>query len=440
MQARSPRNISAIRGFFFGACLAAFAIAAPVAAQTFRHPGVLVSREQLDFVKQKIAAGQEPWKSAFAKMKGSSYASKTSAPQARASVDCGAYSSPNNGCSEELNDAWTSYTNALMWAYTGDKEYAEHAIKILNAWGKTLKTHTNHNAPLQSGWAGSVCVRAAEIIKHTYDGWAAADVAQYGTMLRTAYLPYTTLALGNTNGNWLLTMADASMDIGVFLDDRAVFDSAVASWRAHTIAYIYVTEDGPEPIPAPGQTKTMKDEWYGQTVYKDGVGQETCRDLGHMEYGLASIGSGAETALLQGLDLYGEQAKRIVAGFEFDASLQTGTKPSWLCGLNKRSMPTFEIVYNHFVNRRNVEMPFTKKWIEKIRATGVDKHMAWETMTHAETGMAGINSVGVRLQGHNVIAQPRAARLTVDAKGILVSRMDKGGVVRSYGLDGAMIK
>jgi hypothetical protein len=256
-------------------------------------------------------------------------------------------------------------------------------------------------------------------------------------MLRNAYVPYVNQKLGNTNGNWLLTMADATMDIAVFLDDRALFDTAVASWRAHTVAYIYVTEDGPTPIPAPGQTKAMKDEWYGQTVYKDGVGQETCRDLGHMEYGLASIGSAAETALIQGLDLYGEQAKRIVAGFEFDASLQTGPAPSWLCKVNKRSMPTFEIVYNHFANRKGVAMPFTKQWLEKIRPTGVDKHMAWETLTHAETGAAGLSGAGGDAVNPAVTGIPgrSAARLVLGKTGLMVSRPDG----RLYGLDGVLI-
>jgi hypothetical protein len=444
MQAKTVRNKDVTHpglSLIISLLLAFAAVSAK--AQAFRHPGVLVSKEQLDFVKQKIAAGEEPWKSAFGRMKGSSYASLTSSASPRASVDCGAYSSPNNGCSEELNDAWTAYTNALLWAYTGNKAYADHAIKIMNAWSAVLKTHTNHNAPLQSGWAASISVRAAEIIKHTYDGWAPADAARYGDMLRKAYLPYVTLPLANTNGNWLLTMADAALDIGVFLDDRAVFDSAVARWRAHTVAYIYVTDDGPQPIPAPGQTKSMADEWYGQKTYKDGVAQETCRDLGHTEYALGSIGSAAETALLQGLDLYAEQAKRIVAGFEFHANFHVGgAVPSWLCGgkLNMRQMPTYEIVYNHFVNRRGLEMPFTKKLLEKLRPLGVDKHMAWETMTHANTGMVGIVTSVVRPSAGFSPSHRASSRLVFDARGkLVVSRPGPDGKDLFFALDGAKI-
>ena len=53
---------------------------------TFRHPGVLNSIEQLDFVKGKVAAGQQPWKGAFDNMMGSSYGSLTRGAKPTATV------------------------------------------------------------------------------------------------------------------------------------------------------------------------------------------------------------------------------------------------------------------------------------------------------------------------------------------------------------------
>jgi hypothetical protein len=38
-----------------------------VEAQSFRHPGVLVNRAQLDFVKGKVQSGAQPWKGAEGK-------------------------------------------------------------------------------------------------------------------------------------------------------------------------------------------------------------------------------------------------------------------------------------------------------------------------------------------------------------------------------------
>ena len=107
----------------------------------------------------------------------------------------------------------------------------------------------------------------------------------------------------------------------------------------------------------------------------------------------------SETAYLQGIDLYGEQAKRLVAAMEFHADYITGkTVPKWLCGgtINSSLNPTWEIGYNHYHNRLGMTLPISKTLIEtKLRPTGVDHHMAWESLTHAELGMVGVMGVGI---------------------------------------------
>src|SRR4051812_34141500 len=75
--------------------------AATKSATGFYHPGVLVNREQLDFVKAKIAAGAEPWKSAFEAAKASEFGAREYVPKARATVECGPYSKPDLGCKDE---------------------------------------------------------------------------------------------------------------------------------------------------------------------------------------------------------------------------------------------------------------------------------------------------------------------------------------------------
>ena len=70
-------------------------------------------------------------------------------------------------------------------------------------------------------------------------------------MLRTQYLP--TIIHGDCeNGNKELAMSEALINIGVFNDDRAVYDLGVKMWRGRTPAYIYLKSDGPTPIEPPG--------------------------------------------------------------------------------------------------------------------------------------------------------------------------------------------
>ena len=362
----------------------------------FRHPGVLVNRDQLDFVKAQVTAGAPPWKAAFDKARTSGLGSLAYTPHPHDSVGCGAVSNPDIGCSDEKNDAAAAYTQALLWYLSGNETYAKNAVAILNAWSAVMKVHYLSNAPLQSGWCGSLFPRAAEIMRYTYSGWAAADIQRFSSMLNGAYVPYI-IDGSCSNGNWELAMIEALTNIGVFLDDTTMFNKAVSMWRARVPAYFYLATDGPLPVPPAncGTTSAtaLSSFWYGQTTFADGLCQETCRDFGHTQYGLASTINAAETALNQGVDLYGEQSKRIIAAMELHAGIIVGQPvPSWLCGGNPSvsTSPMWEIGYNHYHNRMGFALPFTNTLIGRIRPTGTDHHMDWETLTHAQVGSAGI--------------------------------------------------
>jgi hypothetical protein len=392
----------------------------------FSHPGIINNKTQLDFIKAKVKAGTQPWKLAFDEMRASSSGSLNYTPKARASVDCGSFSNPDIGCSDEKRDAIAAYTQALLWYFTDNEAYAKNSIKIMNAWSSVLKAHTLSNAPLQSAWVASQFPRAGEIIRYSYPAWPAAEVAQFSNMLKNVYLPLIINGSGS-NGNWELSMIDASMAIGVFLDDRIVFDKSVSMWRKRVPAYFYLKSDGALPIPPPSGNHSTPSSliqyWYAQTQFENGLAQETCRDFGHTQYGLAAVLNVAETAYLQGVDLYGEESQRLVAAMEFHANYLLGTAtPKWLCSgsMNVSENPTWEIGYNHYHARLATDMPLSKKLIEtRLRPTGVDHHMAWESLTHAELAKVGVETVTIsmvkplRSQGHSKVVFGNAGSFTV---------------------------
>ena len=362
----------------------------------FVHPGVQVDKGQLDFVKAKLAVNAEPWTSALASMKKSSFAALDYKAKPRATVECGPTSNPDFGCTEEKNDVIAAYTHALLWYFTGDEAHAKKAIEIMNAWSAVLVEHTNSNAPLQAAWAASMFPRAAEIIRYTYNGWPQADVDAFGSMLSKAYMPLIDHGSAS-NGNWELSMIEASMGIAVFLDDHAAFKTSVDQWRKRVPAYVYLTTDGATPVPPPTGNKTgaaLIKFWYNQTTFVDGLSQETCRDLGHVQYGLAAMTNAAETATIQGVLLFAEEEKRLRLGYEFHAQFLDGAAvPSSLCGGALKGVspdPMWEIGYNALFNRAGLDLPETKKLLPKIRPTGASHHMAWETLTHAGIGNAGL--------------------------------------------------
>jgi hypothetical protein len=362
------------------------------APQVFVHPGVVVSKAQLDLVKLKLAAGAQPWRAAYDAMRKSSYASLSWNPRPRATVECGSRSNPNRGCSDEREDAVAAYTHALLWYLTGDQRHANKSIEIMDAWSATIERHTNSNARLQAGWSGASFSRAAELIRHTNAGWPAARVNQFARTLRTVYLPTVSRGAATYNGNWELIMTDAAIGIAVFLEDGAAFDKAVTWWRGRVPAFMYLTSDGPLPVPPPGGTIDTKAElikyWHGQSTFTDGHAQETCRDFAHTGWGIAAAAHTAETARHQGLDLYAEARGRFAAALEFHAAFQLGKPvPKSVCGgkVKKGFGPVAEVGYNHLHNRLGLALPQTRQLLEtQARPGGVSHFIAWETLTHAD--------------------------------------------------------
>ena len=399
--------------FILNAGLAVLGTVSTISAQ-YKHPALLNNRAELDFIKGRIQANAEPWLSAYNRLRTDSHSSLTYTPSPRAVVECGSYSNPDFGCTDEKSDASAAYSQALMWYFSGNNQYAVKCIQILNAWSAVLTQHTNSNAPLQAAWTGSVFPRAAEIMRYAYGQWPAAEVTRFSTMLSTAFIPLIRNGTGiaGTNGNWELSMIEALMAIGVFNEDTASFNKGVLLWRRRVPAYFYLTSDGNVPIAPYGTNMTgtqLLSHWYNPGVFPNGLCQETCRDFGHTQYGLAAMINAAEIARHQGLDLYSEFTTRITAALEFHANLLLGNPaPAGLCGgtLNLSVDPTWEIAYNHFHNRLGLNLPLTNRLITtRVRISGIDHHMDWETMTHANLGAVGL-PIPVRPQVEKISSRP----------------------------------
>jgi hypothetical protein len=371
---------------------AAPAVAAAPAA--FVHPGVNLDTAQLDFVRGKVQAGAEPWKSAYNQMISSKYADLNRTPKPRANVECGSYSNPNNGCTDERQDAIAAYTDALAWYITRDDRYAQKAIQLMDAWSAGIQQHTNSNAPLQTGWAGASWPKAAEIIKHVYGNWP--NEGRFDTMLRNVYMP-TLIKGSNSNGNWELTMMEAAVSISVYLDDKTDYDTAISKYLTRTAAYVYLPTDGSLPKTVPSQNLNTRDKivsyWQGQSTFDAsmaGVTQETCRDFVHTGYGISNIGHVYETARIQGQDLYPQVGERLrqALGFQSKFEMQAASKPSTLCpgkNLQLGLGPITEVGFNALNTRKGVAMTNTQALTERQRPAGSnDLFVAWETLTNAQ--------------------------------------------------------
>jgi len=355
----------------------------------FIHPGVLVDEQQLSVVREGIASGKAPWSQALKAAQSSELASLDYRPEPAEEVECGPFSKPDRGCTAETRDARAAYTHALLWAYLGDERHRDKAIEIMDAWASTLKRgHTNSNAPLQASWNAEVWPRAAEIIRHTSTAWPMRRVDAFADMLRQQYLPDIKRMGPCHTFNWWASGIEARANIAIFLNDRAAFDEAISLWRERVRTSIKVDEDGPVPIsPAncPREGAELVKSWFGQHPVPHGHAQETCRDLEHTAYGLAALVNLAETARIQGVDIYGDEAARLTAAMEYHARLRNGGPvPSHICNgkLQGDLTGTLEVAFNHYAGRRSMQLPETATWIGTRRPAKGYFHYTWETLTH----------------------------------------------------------
>src|SRR5262249_34863257 len=159
----------------------------------------------------------------------------------------------------------------------------DRSKEILNAWSSALTTISGNDRILAAGIYGFKLVNAAEILRYTDAGWAPADVAAAEALFRDVFYPVIQDFATFANGNWSLSCVMTMMSIGVFTDDRTMFQRAV-DW------YLGGTDNG-------SLTHYIIDD-AGQC-------QESGRDQTHTQLGIAFAAQAAEIGWNQGLDLYG---------------------------------------------------------------------------------------------------------------------------------------
>ena len=150
----------------------------------FVHPGISHNLAELEFIKAKLKAREQPWQKAWDQLRESRYAELSWKPRPVAHVERGAYNRPDIGGTSFMRDGTAAYTHALIWWFTREEAHALKAANILNAWSKMLETISNHDARLLVGMGGIHYCNAAELLKHTWSKWSDQDQDRFRTMLR----------------------------------------------------------------------------------------------------------------------------------------------------------------------------------------------------------------------------------------------------------------
>ena len=241
-----------------------------------------------------------------------------------------------------------------MWAawQCAQKGQNAKALEIINAYANTLQRFDGHDAPLcsiQAYWL----VRAMILMKD-------AQTPAWKDMIRRAMLPVMEKFEADSpyaNGNWGAIVNRLRMACGIFLEDSVLYHHAIDY-------FLHANDNGALP------------KYVGET----GQCQETGRDQGHAQLGLGALCETCEMAWAQGDDLWGALDNRLLKGIEYTAKYNLGYEvpfKTWTdcTGLyNDWTEPgemgrgrircIYELPFNHYVKRKGLKMPYTKKILD----------------------------------------------------------------------------
>lgn len=348
-----------VKNLLIVACLFLFFPLAGL-CQQFIHPGILHSREDLERMKKAVSEKQEPIYSGFKVFAENQVSMHTYRMQGPLEM---VGRNPTVGQATYDTDANAAHQNAVMWAITGEKAYAEKAKEIVNAWSSALKSITGRDAVLMAGLGPFKMINAAEILRYTNAGWTDADVKQAEKHFKEVIYPVVKDFAPFANGNWDAAAIKTVMAIGVFCNDREIFERALR---------YYVKGHGNGRL-------------SHYIINQEGQIQESGRDQGHTQLGIGMLAESSEIAWHQGLDLYGYSDNLLLKGFEYVAKFNLGNEVPFSETLDRTGKyhhksiarqdrgplrAVYEQVYNHYVNRAGLNAPFTTQAAEKVRPEG----------------------------------------------------------------------
>ncbi|PLB19033.1 MAG: Fibronectin type III domain protein [Flavobacteriaceae bacterium FS1-H7996/R] len=417
-----------------------FLLAFQATAQEFVHPGGLHSLEDLNRMKEKVAAGESPWIEGWNAL--------VSDGKSSASYGISGGVRENANQRQNMNrDAQAAYLNALRWYISGDVAHAEKAISIYNAYAHTVNQIPSggNTDILGLGGIGFTAMAMGAEIMRLYEGWAPEDFEKFKFMMKEYFYPVSHDFLTNHRGacptyywaNWDLNNISALVAIGILVDDRDIFNEGIEYFKNGIGA---------------GSIKNAVPFVQGNF----GQWQESGRDQSHALLGIGLMANTCQLAWNQGVDLYSYDDNRFLKGAEYvartgalsldapffeeyDSCANRGHR--WIASnaLGRYfDQPVWEIVYNHYVVKQGLEAPHVEAMAQIMRFAGsTNDQLGHGTLTYtldaAASPLTFTAPPGQQMQGLTVKEGIERVELTwnavetIDAEGFTVKRATSSG-------------
>lgn len=308
----------------------------------FVHPGIYQTGADLQFMKRKIEADEDPWKSAWDTLLARDISSLDFHPKPVTHIVRGSYGAGQHGNSEINASVDAAHSHVLQWYVTGQKKHALKTIEILDAWSSKLASFAGNDAMLLAGWTGGALCDSAEILRATYPGWSADSMAGFKRMMLTVYVPLLVRFFPEANGNWDAAIMHTLLGIAVFCEDRALVARVLHHYRVG---------NGNAGI--------------ARYVYPSGQCEENTRDQAHAQLGLGYFALTSLVAWNQGIDLFSEAGDRLALGFEYTSRYMLGEDVPHFGTLSENVRGRFddfyEVALQHYRYNRRIAMPYTER-------------------------------------------------------------------------------
>ena len=347
----------------------------------FVHPGLLHTQADFDRMTQMVNAGTQPYLDGYNQLVNSTLSSSNWTPRATATIIRG-------GAGDNVTllsiDVARAYQNALLWKITGNTANGDTARNILNAWSSTLTSITGAaERYLAAGINGYQMANAAEIMRG-YSGFNVTDMQDL--LLNVFYKPLNErFLIGNEFGadhndayiqnyraNWDLCNMAATVAIGIFTDRLDIYDIGIEYFKhgaGNGSIYNAI------PFLHPGGLA----QW-----------QESGRDQAHTQMGIGLMAVISEMAWNQGDDLYGWANNRFMRAAEYVAKYNNGddnvpfatyergtgtngaVQTETVISSESRNelRPVWEMIYNHYANRKGLSVPNIAARAQLMRPEG----------------------------------------------------------------------
>ncbi len=356
--------------------------------ETFTHPGVVFDQDDIDRWRDIVLTRRQPQYDGYLILE----ADLLSRPTYQMN---GPYSEiysgqndryPVNIQNQIANDFGAACQNAIMFAATRQKAHADKALEIIRAYsnatlGSGMVFHAGGGGRLDNVLlVGNLCAKlvyAIELMRYLPDsGMTDNDFADACEMCKRCFVPTLDYFFSLTDKDWLAigNFGAAAMNcyvsMAILLDNTQMYDYAVNR-------YLTGYDNG--------SIRYYIDAETGQC-------QETGRDQTHAQLGLGMLSMLCENAWKQGTDLYGVLDNRLQLGYEYTARYNLGYdcpfkfmpelsgKYNWYAadqvdneelltgqrteGRRGKFSPVYERVYNHYVTRLGLSMPYVKEVLE----------------------------------------------------------------------------